>query len=213
MVWSAFGFNERVNMAINAVGRLNKSSGRKVVVIGSSAGGLAALKAVAELGSSIVAGVIAVAPAPCGNIFPTAWECFWRMLKPRYMRHILRGRGTFCIYPEDLKAIALNGLSEDMRHLVSRQRIPLSGRECFDLLFNSESKSLIPELLAGIPTLFVLGTEDRWVRPGGQEAMLRYLNKHGVKPDVIRVKAGHMPCHTQDYNLRDRILGWVRKLQ
>lgn len=194
-----FGFRDRFTGVLKATQKY-----KEVLLIGSSAGGLATL-AVAAASYNVV-GVIAISPATPWPIIPNPWECQKRMW--RYYWPMIRER-VFNIKEDDYGHVALNGLSEVVKKRMLEIRYPVSGREARELALPMISLGLIR-----CPVIIVTGSDDRWVSIDAQKKLVELImQKSNQRPVHLIVKgAGHMPCHTGDPRMEAEILEWVRRL-
>ncbi len=194
---------------VEAVCEVLKKQPEKVLLVGSSAGGKAALVAASRYRHK-VAGILLIAPAPFEK-FPQSILCSALMLG--YLWPIYIGE-IFKIKEDDYKKIALGGpIADEKIHDLIRGRLNVSGFECMDLIQNRGVKKFDPSNLADVPILMIVGSSDGWVRPSAQYRLQKMLEKAKARIEVIEVRgAGHMPCHIQDDGLEREIYGWVENV-
>lgn len=195
-----WGFEDRVNNVVESLQQQREKS----LLVGTGAGAKACIVAASRLPKK-VKGIIAVAPAPF-SVFPQALTCSAVMMK--YLWSIYIGE-LFDVSELDYFRVALRELEVQERSRQVNARLPISGKECRDLLFNAGPQVRF-KALGRVPILVVVGEKDRWVRTSTQQRMAEQLLRQGVNCELISVKgSGHMPCHIENDILQREILDWV----
>ncbi len=195
-----WGFEDRVNKVVESLQQQREKS----LLVGTSAGAKACIVAASQLPKK-VKGIIAISPAPF-TMFPQTLTCSAVMMK--YLWPIYMGE-LFDVSELDYFRVALRELEVQERRRQIDARLPISGKECRDLLFNAGPQVRF-KALGRVPILVVVGEKDRWVRTSTQQRMAEQLLRQGVNCDLISVKgAGHMPCHTDNDILQEEIFDWV----